>query len=500
MHETTFNLGEHLTPEMLLSIGSRECRIVLDEETQHRVEQAHTKLTRHIESGEQVYGITTGFGPLVDRNVDHDSRIGLQLNLLQQLGCNVGPALPPDIVRAIIAIRARALAVGASGIRSRVLNSLVDLVNSGATPVIRRFGSVGASGDLVPLASMARCLAGWDSIRMPDGRVNENSPQTLAELGVDAFSPQPKEALALVNGTSFSSGITAVSTARMRRCFHETVLPLVATSISLLDGSTQYLDAEIYRLKPHKSAIAVSETLRRLLDTRDPANTPSLPQPPYSTRSAVLWYGAAFEDLNSASDLLETELNSVDDNPLVSTETQRLLHAANFQGTYVALAADKLCGALARMATGIERLVNRILHDAHNGALPAFLASEPIGLHSGLQGYQLLATSLTADIRARAVPHAATSIPTNADNQDVVSMSANAALNALELSDRFAQLCAVSECVFARAVSIAGQRITPTLTKHWNERPELLEADFSAGDLAALVDSRHLAIWNGQPV
>lgn len=500
MHETSYNLGDRLTPDTLLSIGTRESCIVLDAETQSVVEQAHTQLTQHLESGEQVYGITTGFGPLVDRTVDHESRIGLQLNLLQQLGCNVGPALPPDIVRAIMAIRARALAMGASGMRLRVLHSLVDLVNSGATPVIRRFGSVGASGDLVPLASMARCLAGWDSIRMPDGRVNENSPQVLAELGVDAFSPQPKEALALVNGTSFSSGITAVSTARMLRCFHENVLPLVATSISLLDSGSQHLDEQVYQLKPHASATAVSESLRQMLEVEDPGSTPSLPQAPYSTRSAVLWYGAALEDLNSAAEVLETELNSVDDNPLVSTEQHRLLHAANFQGTYVAITADKLCGALARMATGIERLVNRILHDAHNGDFPAFLADEPIGLQSGLQGYQLLATSLTADIRTRAVPHAATSIPTNADNQDIVSMSANAALNALELSDRFAQLCAVSECVFARAVTLAPDRLSVSLRTHWDSRSELMEADFTGGDLASLVDSRHLAIWNGQPV
>ena len=500
MNETSINLADTLTPEDLLSIGSRQSGVFVDDETMAAVERSRETLTTRLDSGEAIYGVTTGFGPFVDKPVDHDAQIELQMNLMQQLGCNVGPHLPSDVVRAIMAVRARALARGASGVRSRVLNSLVDMINSGATPVIRRFGSVGASGDLVPLAMLARCMAGWDTIRLPDGQVIDNSPGTLADLGIDAFSPQPKEALAVVNGTSFSSAIASVCTARTLRSVNETVLPLVATALTLLDESHQHLSSTIYRFKAHDSAKQVAESLRRLMDLDDPSATPGLPQPPYSSRSAVLWYGAAVEKLDSAHKTLLSELNSVDDNPLSVPDEDLLLHGANFQGTYTALAADDLSEAIGRIAVGIERLINRILHENYNGDLPAFLADEPIGLHSGLQGCQLLATSLTADIRTRQTGHGLSSIPTNGDNQDIVSMSANAALNAMELSDRFAQLLAVAECVFARAVSLARDDLPSPLEAHWERRSDLVGADFTHGDLSALIDERHMEIWNGQPV
>lgn len=500
MNESTISLSDTLTPEHLLAIGSRQSGVYVDDETFAAVDRSRATLTARLEGGEAIYGVTTGFGPFVDRPVDHDDQIELQMNLMQQLGCNVGPQLPSDIVRAIMAVRARALARGASGVRSRVLNSLVDMINSGATPVIRRFGSVGASGDLVPLATLARCMAGWDTIRLPDGHVIENSPGTLAELGIDAFSPQAKEVLAIVNGTSVSTGIAAVCTARTFRSFEITVLPIVATALFLLDESHQHLSPTIYRYKAHASAKRIAESLRRLVDIERPSETPGLPQPPYSSRSAVLWYGAASAKLDSAYDTLVTELNSVDDNPLSLADEDMVLHGANFQGTYTAMAADDLTQAIGRIAIGIERLINRILHERLNGELPAFLADEPIGLHSGLQGCQLLATSLTADIRTRQAGHGLSSIPTNGDNQDVVSMSANASLNALELSDRLAQLLAVAECVFARAVRLSPKVLPPPLERHWQQRSALLDADFTHGDLSTLIDERHMEIWNGQPV
>lgn len=500
MNESSINLADTITPEHLLAIGSRQSGVFVDDETIAAVDRSNNTLTTRLASGEAVYGVTTGFGPFVDKPVDHDAQIELQMNLMQQLGCNVGPHLPSDIVRAIMAVRARALARGISGVRSRVLNSLIDMINSGATPVIRRFGSVGASGDLVPLASLARCMAGWDTIRLPDGKVVENSPGTLADLGIDAFSPQPKEALSIVNGTSFSSAIAAVCTARTLRSFNEAVLPLVATALTLLDASHQHLSSTIYEFKAHDSAKQVAELLRRLMDIDRPAESPGLPQPPYSSRSAVLWYGAAAEKLDAAYSTLVTELNSVDDNPISVPEKELLLHGANFQGTYAALAADDLSQAIGRIAIGLERLLNRLLHDNHNGDLPAFLADKPVGLHSGLQGCQLLATSLTADIRSRQAAHGLSSIPTNGDNQDIVSMSANACLNALELSDRFAQLLAVSECIFARAVSLSAAKLPSPLAAHWDERRDLVNADFTHGDLSTLIDERHMEIWNGQPV
>ncbi|MFW6215996.1 MAG: aromatic amino acid ammonia-lyase [Alkalispirochaetaceae bacterium] len=458
------------------------------------IDSARRFLLDRLSQGEVIYGVNTGFGPLVGRKVANEAAEELQEHLLQQLSPNVGPPVPAAVARGTVALRAAALARGHSGVGSELVSALVDLFNSGATPLLRSYGSVGASGDLVPLARLARVLLGQGEIRLPGGEVRPNSPALLRQLGVSPVQLGAKEALALVNGTSFSAAITAVSLHGALRILADRLLPLSATLLLLMGDSLQHLSEGIYELKAHPSAISILRELRLWLDPLRPEESFGVPQPPYSARSLVLWLGVVRDHFDSAGETIEVEMNSVDDNPLLFPEQERILHGANFQGVYAARAAEEVTGGLAKASVLMERQLNRLFHEHLNGGLPPFLAPEPVGLHSGLQGFQLLATSLLADIRSRALFHGAGSVPTNGDNQDVVSMSANAGANAMEVTRKSSYIASVLECSLARALQLREVELPERLAAWWEKRRFLLEADYAGEPLDQLLEGRKASI------
>lgn len=475
-----------------LTLAGGEGRLFLS--PTNPVGRAREFLTERLARGEAIYGVNTGFGPLVSREVAAGAASELQANLLQQLSPNVGPIMPAAVSRGTLALRAAALAQGHSGVGLPVVEALLALFNSGATPLLRAYGSVGASGDLIPLARLARVLRGEGELRLPNGEVRPNTPSLLREVGLEPLELGAKEGLALVNGTSFSAAITALCLDVAIRLFEERLLPLSATLLLLLGDSLQHLSELIYRLKPHPSALSVMRTLQRWVGTTSPEESFGVPQPPYSGRSLVLWLGVIRSHLDSAGETIEIEMNSVDDNPLLFPEQELILHGANFQGVYAARAAEEVTGAVAKASLLMERQINRLFHEKLNGGLPPFLAPEPVGLHSGLQGFQLLATSLLADIRAKALFHGASSVATNGDNQDVVSMSANAGQNALEVCRKGAYIAAVLELSVARALQIRDIALPERLRGWWEERRALVEADYAGSPLDALLEARKAAL------
>jgi histidine ammonia-lyase len=484
------SLPTELDLETFIGLSRGTGSVELDPKARQLLEAGHRTVVSAIESGDSVYGVNTGFGPFSDRPVGPESAATLQQNLLQQLSGNIGPGLPAEASRGATLHRAAALARGHSGVRPQTVDALIALVQSGATPYIQSYGSVGASGDLVPLARLARVLTGHGALRLPQGDVREASLELLATLGVPRIELQPKEGLAIVNGTSVSLAVSALALYAAQTMLHDYLFPLAATLFLLLDESFQFLAPEVYRLKGHASALQAREALAAWLPHVDLKQSPGVPQPPYSTRSMVLWAGSVRERLNQAEETVEVELNSVDDNPLVFAEEQELLHAANFQGSYVAMAADRTAEALGTAATLAERQLNRLLHGKLNGDLPPFLAPEPVGLHSGLQGLQLTATGLAAEMRSLAAPRSTTSIATNGDNQDVVSMSANAALNALDSARKGAHLFAAYECALARALQLRSPTLGEPLSAWWGARQSLLERDFVGAPLDGVLAAR----------
>lgn len=486
---TSYRLDSPLTISELRNVGRRQKSITLPEELRQKLQSGHDYLIDHISAGNTVYGVNTGFGPLVENSVAPPEIHRLQTNLLQQLSGNIGPEVPAPLVRAVMTARARALSLGVSGVRPVVVASLAEMINSGITPVLRQFGSVGASGDLVPLSRIARTLTGEDSLRLPDGSILANHPETMQKFGLSALVLAPKEGLGLVNGTSYSAVQVAHALSVFRFLLTEIAIPVSLTLQVIFKDNLQHFHPAIYQYKAHPSAQEVAEYFRNWLpDTRFEKALGDHLQPPYSSRSIVLWFGTVLEHLQQAEASIETELNSVDDNPLIFPEENYILHAANFQGTYAAKAADDTSLGFAKLGIAVERQINRILHDKLNGELPAFLAEEPVGLHSGIQGFQLAATSLLADIRARAVPHGIQSIPTNADNQDMVSMSANAAHNAVEIAERMIALSAIFTATVARALQIAQPDLPAPLQKFWDKKA-MADIDFSTQNLAEVLDS-----------
>jgi len=486
-----FTLPDQLEISKIVALSTGQTSLQSSPGLQAHLDKTHEFLREKLESGEQIYGVNTGFGPLVDRNVSEGDINELQHNLLQQLSCNTGPAVSPAIARGTMILRANALSKGRSAIRYHLLEQLINLINSGATPVIQRYGSVGASGDLIPLTRMARTLLGLDKLRLPNGTVKQNSKSLLQQFGVKPVSLEPKEGLALVNGTSYSCAITALSFHSLQRMLQEYAVPLSSTLLLIMGDSLQHLSPEIYNVKRHQSARQICSQFNEWLQPLKPDESHGVPQPPYSARSLVLWLGTVWQHLEESRETITIEMNSVDDNPLFFADQEVIRHAANFQGTYIAKAADSLSQASVKLSNLMERQLNRLLHDKLNGDLPAFLAPQPVGLHSGLQGFQLLATSLLSDMRAKAMPHSTQSFPTNQDNQDVVSMGANAAMNGLEIIRKTAQITAILECTIARALQIKDNISLPEhLKEWWLIREDVLEFDYATGDLSGIVEER----------
>lgn len=418
--------------------------IDLDSNAAEKMNATHSLIVEKLGKGERLYGINTGFGPMVENFVDSGAESQLQNNLLHQLNANVGPRVEREVVRLTLAIRMNALSKSYSGIRSITWERMATMYNRDTLPIMYKWGSVGASGDLIPLSRIARSILGLEKLENSEGK--EIDVVTLLD-GDFAFTA--KEALAIINGTSYSLAMVSRSFYRLKEWMNSLLYPSIAQYLRLMDESFQHLDERLYEVKSHDSAKHVVTKLKKLTEITHPSKSPGVPQPPYSSRSVVLWMGAIEDRIMSAERILETELNSVDDNPLIFG--QDVLHGANFQGTYVTLASEHLTASVIGIANLLERQINRILHKDLNGNFPAFLADEPIGLNSGLQGFQLLVTSLLADMRSKAVLHSASTFPTNQDNQDVVSMSANAALNLEELIEKLKVIIAVYTLIIRRA-------------------------------------------------
>jgi histidine ammonia-lyase/tyrosine ammonia-lyase len=419
----------------------------------------HDGWMERMQKGEAIYGVTTGFGPLVHFTVPIEDAQRLQENLIQQLSAHTPPYLSWREANAVTIIRLFTLMRARSGARPAVAQALVRLLRSGIAPAYPVSGSVGASGDLVPLSALAGTVNGYHRAGI------DRNGNTTELTAFEPLTLKPKEALALVNGTAYSAGISTLALARTRLLFSERIIPATLAVMFALDESFQHLSDAPYRFKSHSGILALLDEKSRWLKGFSPEKTPGVPQPPYSSRTWVPWMGTAMERLMQAEKLLTTELNGVDDNPLHIDG--QLFHAGHFQGTFVAYAADEISQAQLLAAQLVERQLNRLMHPSHNGRLPAFLAPEPVGLNSGLQGLQLLTTSLLADIKTAAVPHTALSFPTNNDNQDIVSMSAHAAHAARNALEKLETISAALTLAVTRVFQLKSPEVLPEPLREW---------------------------------
>jgi histidine ammonia-lyase len=420
--------GYSLTLETLEAIARDEAReVALSEAARRRVEASRAVVDDAISQKRVIYGLTTGFGALADIVIPAERIRELQANLIRSHSAGVGPALPREEVRVILLLRANVLAAGCSGVRPVLVDRLLAMLNRRVHPVVPELGSVGASGDLAPLAHVALALMGEGESEY-EGHVLPGR-DALRRAGLDPVTLEAKEGLALINGTQVQTGIGVLALLGAERAL-ETAEVAGAASLEALRGTPDAFDEAIQRVRPHPGQITSAERLRALLRDSEIRESHRHGDPrvqdAYSLRCMPQVHGAARNALAYARSVLEIEINAVTDNPLVFPEDGRILSGGNFHGQPVAQALDVAALACADLAAISERRLARLVDPALSG-LPPFLVADP-GVNSGMMMAQIVAAALVAELRLRAHPASTDSIPTDANREDHVSMGVGAAL------------------------------------------------------------------------
>jgi histidine ammonia-lyase len=453
-----------------------------------------------VDKDDAVYGINTGFGLLASTRIDRADLATLQRNLVLSHAAGVGDPLPAKLVRLILILKIASLAQGASGIRPETLDALMALVTHDIMPIIPAQGSVGASGDLAPLAHLACGLLGIGDALVAG--VRKPAAQALSEAGLAPVTLGPKEGLALLNGTQVSTAIALVALFEADDLCRAALIT-GALSTDAARGSDAPFDERIHQLRGHAGQIAVARALRSLMAAspiRDSHRTgdPRV-QDPYCLRCQPQVMGAVFDLLAQVRRTLSIEANGVSDNPLVFADTNEVISGGNFHAEPVAFAADLLALAIAEAGSIAERRIAMLVDPAHSG-LPAFLTRKP-GLNSGYMIAHVTAAALVSENRMLAHPASVDSIPTSANQEDHVSMATHGALRSLRMAGNLASVLGIEYLVACQALDcLAPLRTNEILGRaHGLLRaavPELGDDRLLAPDIAAaraLVGSNELA-------
>ena len=452
-----------LTVEQLEAVTAG-ASVALDAGARNRLESSHHQLRRLAESGRTIYGLNTGCGPLVDRRVSGQEAAEFQRNLVRSHASGIGDAHPMEVVRATMVARAFSLAQGRSGVRPEVVDALLALLNAGIHPVVPEVGSVGASGDLVELAHVAGALIGEGQVEWRGAQCT--AADALRAAGITPVVLEGREALALMNGTSCETAHAALLVAAAERLV-AAAEGAAALVVDVLGGNPESFDERVHAVRPHPGQVASARRMRTLLDgsrrLRDSVArstngsaylTPV--QDAYTLRCVPQVLGAVRSTIAHVRGVIETELASITDNPICFPEDDVVLHAGNFHGQPVALAVDHLKVALAEVALFSERRLARLLDPTTSGGLPAFLIGDRAGVRSGLMGIQYAASSSVADNAVLAHPASIGSVPTNANNQDVVGMGPVAVRHARRLLENGRRVVAIELLAAAQAADLAG--------------------------------------------
>lgn len=432
--------GKSLTLEQMLAAARGGDPVSIDPIALRRMRETRAVIETLAGGEEPVYGVNTGFGQLSDVRIEVDDLAALQRNILRSHACGVGEPLPREAVRAMMLVRANVLAGGLSGIRSTVAKRLVGLLNKGVTPVVPSRGSVGASGDLAPLAHMALVLIGEGQAEI-DGRVATGA-EALEWAGLEPLTLQAKEGISLVNGTQAMLAVGGLALLDAES-LSEAADCACALSLDALRGTPRAFDERIHQARPHPGQAASAARLRAWLEgsqIRESHRTCKHVQDAYSLRCAPQVHGAVIDTLTEVRRVLSIELNSATDNPLVfGNET---ISGGNFHGQHLALAYDYAAIAICSLAGISERRIDRMVNPLLNEGLPPFLAGHA-GLESGLMMLQVTAASLVAELRVLATPASPGSITTSGNKEDFVSMGMTSALKLRQAVDLAATVLAI---------------------------------------------------------
>jgi len=458
--------GSSLTLNQLVAIADNHEKVGLTAAARERVRAARTVVDEFVHRDEPTYGINTGFGNFANVKVPGDQLDTLQVNLLRSHAAGVGDPLPVPVVRATMALRANVLAKGFSGIRVETLERLIEMLNRGVHPLVPSRGSVGASGDLAPLAHLALVLIGEGEVLVGAGEAGGAGRVALQRASLEPIRLAAKEGLALINGTQPSTALLGLGLAGAERLARAADIA-AAMSIDGLQGSTKPFDHRIHDARGFTGQLISAANLTDLLTgsgiNAAHANCGRV-QDAYSMRCAAQVHGSSREAFAFAHRTFDIEANAATDNPMVFADARDIVSGGNFHGAPVALACDVLCIGLTHLATISERRSERLVNPALSG-LPPFLTRHG-GLQSGLMMAQVTAAALTSELKTLAHPASVDTIPTSGNTEDHVSMSMSAGLKAQRALELAQLVIAVELLCACQAIDLlAPLRTSPPLAR-----------------------------------
>ena len=463
----------------------------LDPSCQPLVARSAAAVARIVARGEPVYGINTGFGKLASVRIGTGELAQLQRNIVLSHACGVGEPMPVPIARLMMALKLASLAQGVSGVQPRTLERLDMMLRVGLTPAIPSQGSVGASGDLAPLAHMAAAMIGVGEM-IVEGTAMP-AAVALAQAGLEPLELGPKEGLALLNGTQFSTAYALAGLFAAERAYRSALVTGVL-STEAAKGSDAPFDPRIHAVRGHRGQIETADALRRMMAGSQIRASHRVDdvrvQDPYCLRCQPQVMGAVLDLLRQAAATLLIEANGVSDNPLIFADSDEALSGGNFHAEPVAFAADMIAIALCEIGSLAERRVAMLVDPALSG-LPAFLTPRP-GLNSGFMIPQVTAAALVSENKQRAMPASVDSIPTSANQEDHVSMAAHGARRLLSMSANLDAILAIELLAAAQGCDfhtpLRSSAVVEQVRAHVRAEVPTLEDDrYMAPDLAAAI-------------
>jgi len=433
--------GNSLSLEQVVSVARCYEKVVLDPEALEKIKKSRSLIERILAEKKVVYGVNTGFGLLSNVSISDDEIEQLQYNLVVSCVAGVGEPFAEEVVRAMLLLRANSLASGYSGVRPVIIDTMLEMLNKGVHPVVPQKGSVGASGDLAPLAHLSLVLMGrgeaWYEGKMLPGA------EAMKKAGIAPVVLKAKEGLSLCNGTQAMTAVGSLAVYDATKAVQHADL-CGALSAEALEAVMIAFDHKIHAIRHHPGQVKTAQNLRELLQDSEILANPSSNrvQDAYSLRCMPQVHGASRDAIDYVKQVIEREINSVTDNPLVFFETGEVLSGGNFHGQPVALALDFLAIALAELANISQLRIERMTNPALSMGLPAFLV-EKSGLNDGFMVAQYTAAALVSENKILAHPASVDSIPTSADQEDHVSMGTTAARKCREILENLYYVLAI---------------------------------------------------------
>ena len=477
--ETVSIDGNNLTLEQVVAVARSHAPVALHTTGRANILRSRRVVEQILKENRIVYGVTTGFGQFCDTMVSPEDSGALQRNLIISHAAGVGEPLPREAVRAIMLLRANSLAKGYSGIRLTTVQLLLNMLNKGIHPVVPCKGSVGASGDLVPLAHIALAMIGLGEVEYR-GHIMP-APEALRLARLKPVALTAKEGLALINGTQYMSALGSLAVYDALRLL-KTACIAACLSFEALEGIPDAFDHRIQAARPHCGQVAIAGVMRRLLAGSDLLTRKKhrRVQDAYTLRCIPQVLGASLDAINYVKQVLEIEINSATDNPLIFPDTGDVISGGNFHGQPLALALDFLALAVSELGSISERRIERMVNPALSG-LPPFL-TEHGGLNSGMMILQYAAAALASENKVLAHPASVDSIPTSGCQEDHVSMGSIAARKAGAIIENVSWIIAGELLAGAQALdfqshipglgSRTAARLVREVVPHWNEDPD----------------------------